>query len=136
MASVTLAQYSTLDLTKSLSPLVFCFGGRRVYGRRAVFLAALYAQFCPGIPGNPGARVVDVTQLRATNVTPFVARGWESAIANALRGVSFIADASAAISVEGSSVMIAETLFFSDGSTWPLAVTIDEAATAIASSLA
>ena len=135
MAAITLAQYSTLDLVQSLSPLTWCFSGRRVSGRRAVFLVALYSQFCPGVPGNPGARVVDVSQLRASDAAPAVLRGWEGAIASVLRGVSFVADAQVSISASNGVVSINEVLVLSDGSRWPLAVTIDEAATAIASSL-
>lgn len=133
--TLKLSEVRSKDHLVSRDPIAFDYGNSYVTGPTAVIRNCLYV-ICTrrgGFVWNETAKGkgVDVRDLQNATLSRQGIAGWERSIARAIRSVDFVNDAVARLLLDGTTWRVVVAISLIDGKTYPLEVTIGEAASAI-----
>ncbi len=133
--TIPLSAVRDLDCVASLSPLTFDVGFSYVTGAAAVLRRCLYI-ICSKRGSylwseDASGKGIDVRDLQNATLSPQGIEGWKRAIVRQLNSVDYVVASAAGLVLYRGTWIIAATVVLEDGGTYPLEVSIGDAATAI-----
>jgi len=132
--TLALAQVRDLDCIATFSPLTFDEGSAEVSGAAAILRRILYrwctpAGFLSWAEGLGLKR--PILDLDASTWTPQQLRGYEAALEREAKDEDYVLTAKVRVTLAAGVLTIRATIKLVDGITYPLEVTVDQAATAL-----
>ncbi len=133
--TIPISEVRDVDCVASLSPLAFDVGTSYVTGVTAVLRRCLYAICTPrgSLVWSEAAKGlgIDVRDLQNATLDKRGIEGWKRAIVRQLKSVDYVTDATAGLVLYRNAWILVCVVVLETGGSYPLEVSISDAATAI-----